>query len=104
MNRVRWTPEEDSYIFDTAGCPIGYVAETLGRTVRAVANRRLVVADATRDSDDRPMEGRRWDMNAKDTLVMGWRTSTGRLAMELGRSPVAIRTMRSRMRSSRTPM
>lgn len=104
MNRVRWTPEEDSYIFDTAGCPIAYVAETLGRTVRAVANRRLVVASATRDSDDRPMEGRKWDMNAKDALVMGWKTSTGRLAMELGRSPVAIRTMRSRMRSSRTPM
>lgn len=104
MNRVRWTPEEDSYIFDTAGCPIAYVAETLGRTVRAVANRRLVVASATRDSDDRPMEGRRWDVNAKSALVMGWKTSTGRLAMELGRSPVAIRTMRSRMRSSRTPM
>lgn len=65
MNRVRWTPDEDSYIFDTAGCPIGYVAETLGRTVRAVANRRLVVASATRDSDDRPMEGRCQDHRRK---------------------------------------
>lgn len=104
MNRVRWTPDEDSYIFDTAGCPIGYVAETLGRIVRAVANRRLVVASATRDSDDRPMEGRKWDVHAKSALVMGHLTSTRRLAMELGRSPGSIRSMRSRMRSSRTPM
>lgn len=101
MNRKPWTDEEDGMILDNIDRPAGIIAAELGRTVRAIYQRRNALKSGRLDRTS--LSAPKWTAAEDRFMLANPHMALIDIANHLGRSVEATKSRRSKVRKTANP-